>query len=117
MSVELTPLTLTKSAPAATDTFRNRSYAGPMNLQVVSQSPAPSDPDWAWRDEHRERAFDALMPIVPAPGQLVAYRRYRDVDQDVPEAHFAIGIGERPASGSANLREVVTTNAPRFVPG
>ena len=76
---------------------------------VISQSPAPSDADWAWLDEHRERAFDALMPIAPAPGQLVAYRRYRDLYQDVPEAHFAIAIGERTASGPAKLRGVVTS--------
>jgi hypothetical protein len=80
-----------------------------LGFLVISQSPAPSDADWAWLDEHRERAFDALMPIAPAPGQLVAYRRYRDLYQDVPEAHFAIGIAERPASGPAKLRAVVTS--------
>jgi hypothetical protein len=80
-----------------------------LGFLVISQSPAPSDADWAWLDEHRERAFDALMPIAPASGQLVAYRRYRDLYQDVPEAHFAIGIGERPASGPAKLRAVVTS--------
>jgi hypothetical protein len=76
---------------------------------VISQSPAPSDADWAWLDEHRERAFDALMPIAPAPGQLVAYRRFRDLYQDVLEAHFAIAIGERTASGPPKLRAVVTS--------
>jgi hypothetical protein len=80
-----------------------------LSLLVVSQSSVPSDADWAWLDEHRERAFDALMPIAPAPGQLVAYRRYRDLYQDVPEAHFAIGIGDRPASGPAKLRALVTS--------
>ena len=50
------------------------------------------------------------MPIAPAPGQLVAYRRYRDLYQDVPEAHFAIAIGgERTASGPPKLRAVVTS--------
>jgi hypothetical protein len=80
-----------------------------LSLLVVSQSSVPSDADWAWLDEHRERAFDALMPIAPAPGQLVAYRRYRDLYQDVPEAHFAIGMGDRPVSGPAKLRAVVTS--------
>jgi hypothetical protein len=76
---------------------------------VISQSLAPSDADWAWLDEHRERAFDALMPTAPAPGQLVAYRRYRDLYQDVPESHFAIGIAEPAISGPAKLKAVVTS--------
>ena len=80
-----------------------------LGLVVISQSSSPSDADWAWLDEHREEAFDALMPIASAPGQLVAYRRYRDLYHDVPEAHFAIGTGERPASGPAKLRAVVTS--------
>jgi hypothetical protein len=80
-----------------------------LGLFLLSQSPASSEADWAWLDEHRERAFDALVPIAPAPGQLVAYRRYRDLNQDVPEAHFAIGIVERSASGQAKLRAVVTS--------
>jgi hypothetical protein len=80
-----------------------------LGLFVISQFTSPSDADWAWLNEHRDKAFDALMPITPAPGQLVAYRRYRDLYQDVPEAHFAIAIGERPASGPAKLRAVVTS--------
>jgi hypothetical protein len=80
-----------------------------LGLLVVSQSPAPSDGDWTWLDEHRERAFDALMPIAAAPRQLVAYRRYRDLYQDVPEAHFAIEIAEGPVFGPEKLRAVVTS--------
>ena len=80
-----------------------------LGLLVIGQSTAPSDADWAWLNEHRERAFDALMPIEPTPGQLVAYRRYRDLYQHVPEAHFAIGIAEGPRSGPAKLRAVVTS--------
>lgn len=80
-----------------------------LGLLMISQSPAPSDADWAWLNEHRERAFDALMPIASAPGQLVAYRRYRDLYQDVPEAHFAIGFAEGPVSSPAKLRAVVTS--------
>jgi hypothetical protein len=78
-----------------------------LGLLVMSQSTSPSDADWAWLDEHRNRALEALMPIVPAPGQLVAYRHYRDLYQDVPEAHFMIGIAEGPV-GAAKLRAAVT---------
>jgi hypothetical protein len=79
-----------------------------LTLLAISQSTTPSDADWDWLNEHRERAFDALMPIAPAPGQLVAYRRYRDLYQDVPEVHFAIATAEGPVSGRAKLRAVVT---------
>jgi len=79
-----------------------------LGLLVISQSTQPSDADWAWLEEHRERAFDVLMPIATAPGQLLAYRRHRDLYQDVPEAHFTIGIAERAVSSAAKLRAVVT---------
>jgi hypothetical protein len=82
-----------------------------LGLFVLSQSVPPSSPDWAWLDEHRDSAFDALMPIAAAQGQVVAYRRYRDLYQDVPEAHFAIRFAERAASRDSKLSAVVTLPA------
>jgi hypothetical protein len=79
-----------------------------LGLLVISQSTQPSDADWAWLEEHRDRAFEALMPVATAPGQLVAYRRYRDLYQDVPEGHLTIGIAEGAVPGAAKLAAVIT---------
>jgi len=53
----------------------------------------------------RESAFP------PLPFVAIYEIRNEEVvlHQDVPEAHFAIGIAERPASGQAKLRGLVTS--------
>jgi hypothetical protein len=45
-----------------------------LTLMAVSQTVKPSDADSTWLDEHREKAFDAVMPVAPVLRQLVAYR-------------------------------------------
>jgi hypothetical protein len=62
-------------------------------ISIAIQSPKPSVDDWRWLDQHREAAFDALMPIDKP---LVAYRSFRDLYQDVHESYFAIVYGDGP---------------------
>jgi hypothetical protein len=79
-----------------------------VSLFVLSQSAPPSEADWDWLNEHRQPAFDALMPLATDAPQLVAYRRYRDLYIDVPEAHFTIGSRDAPAGTEQTLRAVLT---------
>ena len=58
----------------------------------------PSASDSGWLVEHRERAFDALMP-VGAPEAIVSYRSYRDTHFHVVERYFSIRFGEMTARG------------------
>jgi hypothetical protein len=53
----------------------------------------PTQDDWRWLDEHRNTAFEALMPVTGGESSLVVYRSYRDLYQDVPEAYFSIRQG------------------------
>jgi len=57
-------------------------------VAITNQTVAPSESDWHWLDESREQAFDRLLPVTTRPGQLVAYRNYRDLYQDVPERYL-----------------------------
>jgi hypothetical protein len=80
-------------------------------LMAVSQAVKPSDTDWAWLDEQREKAFDAVMPVAPVARQLVAYRSYRDLYQDVLESHFTIDVAEGPPFNTERLTAAVTEPA------
>jgi hypothetical protein len=68
-----------------------RIAAAVLALAVAGQVPEPTDADWRWLQEHRERAFEALMPLAASSRPLVAYRSHRDLYQDVHEQYFAIG--------------------------
>ena len=72
-------------------------------LVVGDQTPTPSDADWTWLEEHRERALETLMPVTSRPGQVVAYRGYQDLYQDVHETYFAISRADRPAFSPTRL--------------
>lgn len=61
-------------------------------LASSGQVAVPSQEDFDWLDEHRDRAFDQVMPVAWAPRQLVAYRSFRDLYYDVPESHFVISF-------------------------
>ena len=71
---------------------------------VPSQTPAPSEADWTWLNEHRESAFDRLMPVESRPRQVVAYRSYRDLYQDEYETYFQIGLADGPLDTVQKLR-------------
>ena len=58
----------------------------------VPQQPAATD--WDWLLQHRDKAFDALMPLDPPA--LVSYRSYGSVPQTV-ERYFSISYG--PGTG------------------
>jgi hypothetical protein len=57
-------------------------------LAITDQTAAPSEKDWQWLETSREPAFDRLLPVTGRPEQVVAYRNYRDLYQDVPERYL-----------------------------
>lgn len=61
-------------------------------ILTASQVAAPTEEDWTWLNDHRDKAFDALMPLRTDNGEIVAYRSYRSLYQDVLESHFSIAI-------------------------
>lgn len=77
-------------------------------LVAATQGAAPSEDDWVWLESHRDAAFQALMPVVSVPRQLVAYRSYQDLAADVPETHFSIANAETPPFPPGGLTAVVT---------
>ena len=86
----------------------SRPFIAALAFAALGQAPAPSDADWEWLNNHRDEAFDRLIPIRSAPGQFVAYRSYRDLYVDEPELHFSLRfVGGPPL----RLRTVVATTA------
>lgn len=61
---------------------------------LAAAGPEPTHSDWDWLSEHRTAAFDALMPMTSAKAQVVTYRSYRELHQDVPERYFSIQQGQ-----------------------
>ena len=77
-----------------------RSVLGVVAVAGVMSQPAlvqpdqtklvPTEADWAWLTEHRQKAFDALMPMPLDTGILVSFRSYRDLYHEVQEQYFTI---------------------------
>ena len=75
---------------------------------MTQQTPVRSPDDWDWLSESRQLAFDKLFPVTTHPGQLLAYRSYRDLYQDVPERYLRIERSSVPdTTGDAFLATVV----------
>ncbi len=73
-------------------------------LGVLSMPGQVTQHDLDWLSRHREAAFDLVMPLRPArTGVSVAYRRYRDLYHDAPEAYFAIVVQLSPDSFAAEV--------------
>ncbi len=78
-------------------------------VAITNQPVRPSEEDWNWLEASRQPAFDTLLPVTERPGQLVAYRNYRDLYQDVPERYLKVERDPgRPARDDAFMATVVT---------
>jgi hypothetical protein len=70
-----------------------------VSLAITNQGPPPSEGDWRWLDASREQAFDELLPVAVRKGQIVAYRSYRDLYQDVLERYLRVERASGPSTG------------------
>jgi hypothetical protein len=75
-------------------------------LTMANQAAPPSVADWRWLDASREPAFNQLLPVAARAGQVVAYRSYRDLYQEVPERYLRV---ERVLASTAGEVAFVAT--------
>jgi hypothetical protein len=68
-------------------------------LTIANQAAPRSADDWRWLEASREQAFNQLLPVAARAGQIVAYRSYRDLYQDVPERYLRVERASGPATG------------------
>ncbi len=77
-------------------------------LALANQASNTSEADWQWLALARAAALEALMPVTAHSNQLVAYRAYRDLYQDVREVYFRIERDpSRSTSGDGLLASLV----------
>jgi len=68
---------------------------------TVQDKRSVSDADWAWLEQNRQKAFEALMPVRSA--DIVAYRSYQELYQDRVERYFRIDLQDVRDVGSERL--------------
>lgn len=73
-----------------------------------SQVAAPTNEDWTWLSDHRNKAFEMVLPLRLDAGEIVAYRSYRDLYQSVPESHFTIAVIRDPGARGDRLTATLT---------